>query len=177
MAKATIRITSLALGGENNIICDSVDSGFKKIYVFKLYFGIGGGDNYIPFFGPRQLSGYNDYRTDFSYSIYGMSAEDGTLLFQLIRAKYGNSQDQWDIFLLNESGEYEYRKNIGNSEYSFTFSDTPSSGLSQLTVQGNNLSSVSYNNENYTTFPTTLSLDNSATTLNVNGRVSSQRIN
>lgn len=56
-------------------------------------------------------------------------------------------------------------------------SNTDFGGLSQLTVQGNNLSSVSYNNQNYTTFPTTLSLDSSATTLNVNGRVSSQRIN
>lgn len=63
------------------------------------------------------------------------------------------------------------------NRFTVTFSDTPSSGLSQLTVQGNNLSSVSYNNQNYTTFPANISLDSSATTLNVNGRVGSQRIN
>lgn len=81
-------------------------------------------------------------------------------------------------YYLSESGEF--KKNAISyypDENTVTFSDTPSSGPSQLTVQGNNLSSVSYNNKNYTTFPATLPLDSSVTTLNVNGRVSSQRIN
>lgn len=91
---------------------------------------------------------------------------------------YGNNTY---YYYLSESGEFK-RNNIlyysdSPNTNNVTFSDTPSSGLSQLTVQGNNLSSVSYNNQVYTTFPTTLSLDSSATTLNVNGRVSSQRIN
>lgn len=80
-------------------------------------------------------------------------------------------------FYLNESGKFVREVLLPNQTYNVTFSDTPSSGLSQLTVQGNNLSSVSYNNQNYTTFPATLPLDSSVTTLNVNGRVSSQRIN
>lgn len=81
-------------------------------------------------------------------------------------------------YYLSESGEF--KKNAISyypSTNTVTFSDTPSFGLSQLTVQGNNLSSVSYNNQNYVTFPATLSLDSSADMLNVNGRVSSQRIN
>lgn len=86
---------------------------------------------------------------------------------------YGNRY----YYYLNKSGNFVKDIFEYNKPYNITFSDTPSSGLSQLTVQGNNLSSVSYNNENYTTFPTTLSLDSSATTLNVNGRVGSQRIN
>lgn len=61
--------------------------------------------------------------------------------------------------------------------YTITFSDTPSSGLSQLTVQGNNLSSVSYNNQNYVTFPANIPLDSSVSELTANGRVSSSRIN
>ena len=91
---------------------------------------------------------------------------------------YGNATY---YYYLSESGEFKRDKILYYSDRpntnTVTFSDIPSSGLSQLTVQGNNLSSVSYNNQNYTTFPATLSLDSSATTLNVNGRVSSQRIN
>ena len=91
---------------------------------------------------------------------------------------YGNNTY---YYYLSESGEFKRDKILYYSDRpntnTVTFSDTPSSGLSQLTVQGNNLSSVSYNNQNYTTFPADISLDSSVTTLTVNGRVSSQRIN
>lgn len=84
-------------------------------------------------------------------------------------------------YYLSESGEFKRDKILYYSDHpntnTVTFSDTPSSGLSQLTVKGNGLSSVFYNNQNFTTFPATLSLDSSVTTLTANGRVSSQRIN
>lgn len=81
-------------------------------------------------------------------------------------------------YYLDSNGKPKKDVSLGYPNvFTVTFSDTPSSGLSQLTVQGNNLSSVSYNNQNYTTFPADISLDSSVTTLNVNGRVGSQRIN
>lgn len=152
---------------------------YDEYGIFRFY-NRGNNSFYIQY----SYSNYNSYSmfsaqdsANFSGLRYISVVQNDIVCFYFSFAYNPESYLQSKFYYLDKNGDFQSGLFENQKSYSLEISDTPSSGLSQLTVQGNNLSSVSYNNQNYTTFPTTLSLDSSATTLNVNGRVSSQRIN
>lgn len=152
---------------------------YDEYSIFRFY-NRGNNSFYIQY----SYSDYNSYlmfpaqdSANFSGLRYISVVQNDIVCFYFSFAHDPDSYLQSKFYYLDKNGDFQSGLFENQKSYSLEISDTPSSGLSQLTVQGNNLSSVSYNNQNYTTFPATLSLDNSVTTLTANGRVSSQRIN